>query len=366
MVCYENLDGEESMRTIINNATINNNYLYVFLRDINMLCSINLLSNEIKLLGSIPGESFLSKYLVGKMFVYDDVLYFVPHNAKKAWKYNIETSSWSIWFEIGECIIDNRVVTGAELQQKFNQAYLYDEKVCMIGFRYPAIVLVDLKTGEITYDFTVYKELQNIDDSIDTYIRHDGYMKDEVIFLPCMKKNYILKYNLEKQTGFWIEIGDENKKYAGITCINDKYYLATYLDNEYVIWDGKDNYESDKISPNDEEVYFGAFCVNNQVVFPGKENTKTVKIKRDDNSLCYECAYLFYDEIEAGIIIKQNMDGTIYIYNEEKEIVIDFSIDEEIFIYTENIDINKEMSRLNVVSENNIFDLQLYIKLLGV
>lgn len=353
------------MKTIIYNATINNNNLYVFLKDFNMLCSINLLSKDIKVLGSIPGEPFFSTCLVGMMFVYEDELYLVPHNAKKAWKYNIVTSSWSVWFEIEECVIDNIVVAGAEVQQKFNQAYLYNDKVCMIGFRYPAIVTLDLKTTDISYDFAVYKELKKIDESIDTYIRHDGYMNDETVLLPCMKKNYILKYNIKKQTGFWIKIGNDNKKYAGITYINSRYYLTPYLDNEYVIWDGKDGFESDKIDSCNEKVYFGAFCVNNQVIFPGKENTKTVKIKLDDNTLYYECAYLFYDEIEDGTIIKQDMDGAIYIYNEGKEIVIDFSIDEEFFIYIDSIDINKEMGRWDIVSENNVFDLQLYVKLLG-
>lgn len=351
------------MRTIIYNSIINDNKMYVFLRDFNMLCSINLLSNNIKVLGGIPGEKFFSPYLVGKMFVYEKELYLVPHNAKKAWKYNIESLKWSVWFELEECIINNKVIAGSEVQQKFNQAYLYGGKITLIGFRYPAIVIVDLKTAEILYDFTIYQELPSNNGIIDTYIRHDGYIYDEMVLLPCMKTNYILKYNLKKQMGCWMKLRNANNKYAGITYMNNRYYLSPYLNNEYAIWDGNDNFKLKKIGFNEEAVYFGAFCINNQVVFPGKDNTKTVVIM-EDNTLRYENAYLYYDEVKDGTIIKQDMDGVIYITNEGKEFAIDFDIEREFFLYIDCIDMREGKNRLDIARENDGFDLQLYLNLI--
>jgi len=334
------------MIATVYSASLVKNNLYVFLKDINILCVVDVLSKEFNIIGGIPEEPFLAPCLIAKIFVCDDIIYLVPHNAKKAWKYDIKKSSWSVWFEVEDYVIDDRVIEGNGIQQKFNQAYMYDEKIYMIGYRYPSIAIFDLNNKEITYDFGIYGELLKIDNEVDVFIRHDGYLEDDIVLLPCMKKNYVLKYNLITRKGLWIKVGDDNRKYAGITAIGNMYYLAPYCDDKYVIWDGKEHFASEKISCSDNNIYFGAFCVDEQVVFPNYKD------------------YLYYDEVEKGVIIRQGMNGVIDIADGINNMKFEFIIDEEFFGYIDMIDIKSEMNQLELVYENKTLDLFMYLSLL--
>ena len=74
--------------------------------NMNLIFTINIITNEIKVLGSIPEEPFFKRQLIGNIQYWNGKLFFVPLAASKIWSYTLANQSWKS-ISLGKNIEEN-------------------------------------------------------------------------------------------------------------------------------------------------------------------------------------------------------------------------------------------------------------------
>ena len=273
-------------------------YYFVAL-EINALCELGS-DNKINVVGNIPDEDVYTRRVCSKLLTYANQLFLLPMNGRKIWVYDLKMSSWE------SIEIDNSVVT----EMKFMQGIVYKGKLILIGCYYPAIVLVDLNTRDVSYIKRPYIELSALHrEKCTNYFRCDCAVNSGKLYLASCLCNKVLVFDLESLEWDYFTVGNEGRLFSGITWDGEYYWISPKTDNVLVRWDGKDEYEEYVIE--DEKCgnnfrFTGIIKTSEGLMMPAKDGKYTYFIPNSDvtHITKEQQSFLFcrYEEADDSIL----------------------------------------------------------------
>lgn len=122
-------------------ARIDNKYYFMAV-DINVFYYVNIDTHELLYEGNIPSED-VDMYRGAKIIGYHSDLVFIPLNSKYVSIYNVDTKEWN------QIEVQNLETFEND---KFFSAYIYKDKLFLIGASCPAIMILNLKDYSVLYE----------------------------------------------------------------------------------------------------------------------------------------------------------------------------------------------------------------------
>ena len=232
-----------------------NNDLFFLLKDMNLFCSYNLKDDTSKVLSSIPDEKMFSERLCGKMLVWKNEIILLPLNAKKIHLYNLDSGTWR------SITINNEHVI-----YKFLEGIVYKDTLYAFGHYYKSIVKVDLLNLNVEYiDISNYKGSDK-----DTIIGTQIVAIGDIAYLPLCNFDKIIAFNMNNNSIEEIDIDNDNKGFTAINYIDDKFFLASRIGQQIVLWNNKSIYKKIKgINSEYRGLYYhGIIPEKNEIYFP--------------------------------------------------------------------------------------------------
>lgn len=291
----------------------------------NIVYKCDLHTGKTSIIGIVPGEDYFSKRLFGGIEVWKESLYFIPLNAKKLWIYNTELKKWNS--------IDIRNADKSNNELKFFASCIYKNKLYMFGFRYPAIIIIDLETECVVYDEDSLKKV-----TVCSQKKHDGIFrtnyvkKSNYIYLASCVSNQVFKYNLEEYKGRWYDIGESSDRFSGIVFDGEYYWLSPRMNSKVIKWDGKckiENYYLKNDDKGDGRVHNLGIAIdeNRNIVIPSLDDTLSYIKTKDEEYFekKIENKYLLFRNTGKELIYT-NLAGEIVICSDEINKKLDFKI----------------------------------------
>lgn len=282
--------------------------VYFISRDTNILCVINIQSCQIDILSSIPDEDFFQTRLGAKLCIWNNKLILAPMNAKKIWIYDLKGKTWD-GIEIKDYGEKYRNV-------KFFRIILIDNWLYFIGTSYPAIIVLDLLNGVLTYHEEMYAALlEKREKIIDGFFRDDYVRINDDIYMASCLDNKVLKMHLKAFEWEWIAVGSSENRYSGIGYDGKNYWLSPRNNNIITKWDGKSEVSTIEIPDeymDEPKSFLGVVCQKDKILFPRNGKNGSLIIKNEKIQSVHN-SYVFYDLLEDGSCAYQDMSGLLTI-----------------------------------------------------
>lgn len=240
-----------------------NDWLYFMNKDVNLVCRLHLNSDKIEILGSFPEEDFYAPRLSVSIVQWRNKLVFAPLKAKKIWIYDLDAKEWKGIARRGAVVEGNA----------FFKAFLYEDKVFMVGSDFPAILCLDMLTEKISYIEGPYRRLFALKEKVnDIFFRNYGVQKGSKLYLASCLDNYICEFDMDTLQHRWIQIGSAGNRYVGITWDGNCFWIAPRDGSAVFKWDGGENIKEYKLSQtmaSDCKYIYGVICMERKIFFPG-------------------------------------------------------------------------------------------------
>lgn len=283
--------------------------------EMNVICSIDFQAGSMEIIGSIPEEDVFLERVCIKIVAWNEELIFVPMNGRKVWFFHVKDRTWKP-LEIRN---DN-------IQRKIRQAFVYKNKLYMVGCHYPAIICVDLKTEHIQYVDAPFKEVRDVYQKRDMhgYFRHDCVLKGHLLYFASFITNKVLVFDLENFHWEYVTVGETNNGYSGIAWDGNYFWLAPNDKKCIVRWDGGKLYWEYPLpfhGMNKKIMFLGVVFWNGDIIFPAFRTDCTLILHHADVER-YEIKkeqYLFYTICDERNIICGDKHGNIISYTDKGE-----------------------------------------------
>ena len=264
-------------------ARIDSKYYFMAV-DINVFYSVNIDTHELLYEGNIPNED-VDMYRGAKIIGYHRDLVFIPLNSKYVSIYNVDIKEWK------QIEVQNLETFEND---KFFSAYIYKDKLFLIGASYPAIMILNLKDYSVLYEKKMLGErIKDCKEKLDCIIRSDIACVGNQLYIASCVSNHVGRFNLDDYSWEWYSIGKEVYRYSGIAWDGKSFWLAPRYIGNIVKWN-PDNDEYEEIV-TDNRNFLGVIYDGKQLIFPGAGNNETVIIEKENNSIKkIEKSYLFY------------------------------------------------------------------------
>jgi hypothetical protein len=341
---------------------------YFVASEMNVVCSIDIKENKMEIVGCIPDEGIFTERVSIKIVVWNEELIFIPMNGKKIWFFHIAEKKWR-----------SVSIKNEDIQRKVRQAFIYRERLFMIGCHYPAVVSIDLRTKEIEYIDAPYKAVKNYYKKASGvgYFRHDCVIKEHLLYIASFITNKVLIFNLDNFEWKYITIGNSENGFSGIAWDGEFFWLSPNNEPFVIRWDGKKLYEKYSFScqSKDEIVMFtGVVSCGKNIIFPAKDAKYTLMFRKTNGEewVQIEKRYSFYN-ICNNEVIYGTTDGKIGIIRPNNEsFIIQCSCKISELLEKMNITIREYKDFfcdkfLNIVHENgnlNLNELLCYLNIM--
>lgn len=332
--------------------------LYCLTKDFNLLFSIDPQDGTIELIDVIPEIDVLSDRTGGAINAWNGKLIITPCRIKKIWIYDLATKHWDS-INVEEC---GHCGTGL-----FNQTYIYEDSIFLIGGNYPAILCVDLKSNSCHYIKAPYEEIISRHPDVNyNYFHPDGVRIKNTLYLASCLDNFVLKFDLETQEHHWIEVGNKNNVYSAITWDGENFWLSPRLNGGIVKWDGAEMIQlislPEKLKQTVPIYSWGACYDGSQVVFPHDTCPKSIILDIHNNTFqLHEQQYPLYTRLYNGMVVSQTTDGDLSVRTEDssnKIFHISVEADQLRQFYEErNIQIYKDQTLYTEIPNNPMLSL---------
>ena len=302
--------------------------LYLFANNMNLLYTVDTNTGRFSFLGQIPDKSIFEKRLISKIILWKDTLYLIPLTCESLWTYSIVNNSWKR-YEIEQ-------YEGNWAHSFFRNAVVFNDKIFILGGYYPAIVIFDLLTEEITYIKEPFMDHHN-KNSMDLYFRGDPIIINKCMYLGSCVDNSYFRFNLESYRFEWIKVGDGNNRYSGILFDNDSLWLSPRRGASSVVRKKNSgevveySLKADTFPRND--YYIGIVPEPHGYFIPAAVNsTGSLKISETGIIEKIDECYSIYKKA-GGVIMAQDTEGDISIIDgENKKRICSGNIDDMFFL----------------------------------
>ena len=288
-------------------------------KDANIIYTINLIDKNVNLLGCIPEENIYAQRLGAKIVCWNDKLIFIPLNAEKIWIWNLKSKEW-INFELKKYKSNSGNL-------KMFQGIVFNDKLYMIGHNYPAIICLDLINNNISYIEEPFDRLHEKKRYLkDCYFICEYVQKDQYIYIASSVENLVLKFDLDSNNFWWIEVGDEKNRYSGIAWDGENFWLAPRENTPIIKWNGKEEvteYPLPDLFEKPKKYFLGIIFDGKQLILPGMGQPNTIIINNSNacNMEIVHGQYVCYKRINEDLIVSQRIDGEVNVINRNGEII---------------------------------------------
>lgn len=197
----------------------------------NGLYRYNLNEKNIERVANFPNEDMIQWDLYHNVCKYHNSLVFIPCYANTISIYNIEKKVFD-QIEIPD------VKKNIKNVPDFLEGKIYKDKLFVIGYAYPGIIKVDLKTYKVEIVYRVHKNNKYISD-----IYFGNRVEDDknLLYIPCSYRNAILIFNMDCNKVFFKEIGNSSNRYSHLVKDNNNLYLFDKNSGNVIFWDKKND-----------------------------------------------------------------------------------------------------------------------------
>lgn len=261
---------EEKVVVSLAGAVEKNNMIYGIDTLWNLLLSIDLESEKVKILSAVPewsGEQDFSDILY-----WNNYLVIIPLLAKKIWIYSLHENKWG-FIDVFDCVTKSGF-------GNFATAYIYNDYLYLIGNCYPGVLKVDLKNKCIVRKLDVYENVL-----VEQAEKKEGFAYTS--YAVCNDKMYIASgisnivhiIDLKDDTYKDVIVGEIGKRYVGITFDGNNFWLAARVGTDITKWNGQDDVEIIKVDGKENAfIYSGIFFTGKCIVLDGLQDEYTVVV----------------------------------------------------------------------------------------
>lgn len=295
----------EKLTLIAEDCVKINNFLYFIAKNVNILCSLDLRNGQISLLDSIPENRILAPRAGAAILHWKGELIFSPMLTKKIWRYNISTKEWKGY---------ERKKYNSKLKNEMFQEILYENKIFFIGTTYPAIIVLDLIDGGLTYIDEPYKKLEHRRMQLkDCFFRMDHVKMGHLLFLASCVSNEILRLDLSTYDYELIKVGSLENRYVGIAWDGKNFWIAPRKTTPIVKWDGCNECEEIALPEEfaDDKYIFGSVvCREGRVYLNSYNDDKSLVLDCNNNeTMIVQKRYIFMKKMEDKTYIEMASTG---------------------------------------------------------
>lgn len=225
--------------------------------------------------------------------------------------------------------------------------FIYEEKVFMMGFTYPAIIRLDLVSKEIIYltDWVHKINLSKDVERIPFYIGSGFGNIGEDYYFPLCSSSGLLRLNPKNLETEYIPINSDFKGFLSLGQYQNELFLTGYVGNEnsFLIWDIKKK-ESRIIPIAEYGRYLQPILYNHGLYFFPSAGTKILRYDCD-NKIC--SVFRDLKDILRGnqfisIVSIKQMQDCVHFYSGEEYVWYKLNLDtnqiekREIFLEDDN------------------------------
>jgi len=206
-------------------AEVGENTAYGVTSGFNGLFKINMATGECTYIMMFPKENRLGKRLYTKALHFNNRIYFIPCSAKEIAIYDIGKNEIRKQELKAVDKIKNPWFTA---RNKFNDGVIYKNWIFMIGASYPAIVRIDLNTGETEYfDRWVDGEFS---------FKKSPVVIEDKFYIPSVRNNKVLCFSMSECKGQIYHVGENNRGSWGICKAGDELWLSPRNPGAVIRW----------------------------------------------------------------------------------------------------------------------------------
>jgi len=312
-------------------------------------------SDLLKLIERIPEEYLFQRNLISCLLYVDNRIVMVPFMAKKIWLYDIRQGTWN-----GLSIYDS------ECQQKFLTAIVYAEKVFFIPYRYPGIIVLDLKDDQIEYIKLNSKNDFSLPDKL--WYRKDIVRLENHLYMAHLSSDRVMHFDLDKMTYDWIDTPMKCEGFSGISWDGKDFWLSPNKSSDEIYrWNGKSAYEKIPLRDGDNGKIRWITYDGEYLVVQKERRTIYINLSSTDNDPIIQSPVLFYKAYgDAKSILDKK---GIYEWRDNKETIVKkFEIkkqDLDLFIKENMNETDKELFGENIIiKEDKIVNLKLFLNMI--
>jgi len=301
---------DEYIELFVKDCVISDECIYCISAECNLLFKQNMGNGEITLIASIPENICIVRDALGALCKYENEIYIAPNKAKNIWIYNIDSNEWQR-IEMKKIPCNG---FGGMLQ-----AFVHNKVIYMVGAHYPAIIMIDPNTKDVNYIEEPFGEKGDSSKISDIYFRSQGKVLNDILFLPSCIDNTVLKLNLYNYKYEWVNVGNKDNRYSGITYDGDSFWLSPRFNSNIVKWDGRDCVEEMKLpkSFTKSDCYFcGISSGINEVLLCNMKSKDSLSVNKKKMSLSQNAAQYLMVKESNGVTVIQDACGNIKVFAE--------------------------------------------------
>lgn len=338
----------------------------------NHICSMSKGCDVIDYIDVNPYEEPEYNYLYAALIPYKQKIYLIPRAAKHIGIYDIEKKGFD---KINLEEANGLMPITYDESFKFSSAVLVNDKIFLIPRKYPAIVEINLKSGEITYHKDWLKQYQKALLFDGDYFLYDYVVYEDKIYLPALSAGALIVIDSLRDSVTFFETKYESF-YSGIEMYDSKLYISRANTGDIEIWDVKKMEYIDlipiKCGNNHGSIAFGWLkrIENNIILIPfwhsdtlvmseqGEVIQKYPTSRHENESQIAVCSQWFSD---GRLYLLDNINKYISVYNENGQFIEKFSpyLPKEMW----NCVLKKKMSISGLLYESETVSLSDFIDL---
>ncbi len=231
---------DQSKHLAIDNLYFDGKDFWFTAYDFNALFKMDRQTWKTEYIGSFPGEPFDGKKLYGQIAGYNGKLYFSPAFADEIAEYDTVN-------RIFKKTRFREKVEGEELCStrgpKFNEVFQYQRWLFFIGNTCPALIRLDVETGEID-SFSDWRDsLGRLTVNFDGYHFKSACVVGTKIAMAALNANAVVVFDMESCTSEVYEVGRRKNGYTGICFDGDNYWLSPRFGGPVIRWNPEKGYK---------------------------------------------------------------------------------------------------------------------------
>lgn len=251
---------------------------YFTTKEVNAICKYNEKDGNIRVTWKNPNGNAWAYRRYGRILSHKKKLYFLPLWANEIAIYDMEKDQMDT--------VTLKEIKGCE-NDRFFAGEIIENKLVLVGCKYPAIVTLDVNTREINYFYEPYHNLiEKNRKMLDCFFRCDLACNGTKVYIASCISNQVLMFDVSDNSYEWYSVGNNSNTYSGIAFDGADFWLAPRRGKHALCWNPESNKEIEFEIPiefegeNDNKkcTSLGAVYNGRYVIFPGMEFNKTIII----------------------------------------------------------------------------------------
>ena len=204
-----------------------NENIYFFAKNYNILCMINLNTNKIELVGKLSNENFDQEYLVSNILKYKNEMICIPNAAKEIHVFDF----------VQKKEIDS-IISGKEplRWRNYCNAYLENNHYYLFPFTGDECIKIDLEQRKIVKSINIRKIYKDVfEDNYSYFSCSDCYMFENRLYMVMFDAATIVEMDIRSMSLCFYKMEGQSSHYIHVTGYKNRRYVLGE-DGKIYIW----------------------------------------------------------------------------------------------------------------------------------